>query len=280
MPPPPHPPSDAPPLADGAGLSRAYRLWLSAQRRDSVTVHAAQVLLVVMFFAVWEVAARNLWVNPLFTSYPSAVWAGFQAMVIEGELLHHVLVTVVEIVVSFVLSTLVGLALAVLLWLTPMLNRILAPFIVVVNAIPKIALVPIFYIWLGPVLSIYMIAVSVSIFIVLIVMLAGFEQTDPNKIKLARTFGCTQWQLLSKVVLPANLPTLISVLKGNVGLSLVGVIVGEFQSAKAGLGYLITYGSQTFQMDRVIASVTILAIISVFTYFAIVAFEKALARYA
>lgn len=280
MPPPPLPPSDAPPLADGAGLSRAYRLWLSAQRRDSVTVHAAQVLLVVMFFAIWEVAARNLWVNPLFTSYPSAVWAGFQAMVIEGELLHHVLVTVVEIVVSFVLSTLVGLALAVLLWLTPMLNRILAPFIVVVNAIPKIALVPIFYIWLGPVLSIYMIAVSVSIFIVLIVMLAGFEQTDPNKIKLARTFGCTQWQLLSKVVLPANLPTLISVLKGNVGLSLVGVIVGEFQSAKAGLGYLITYGSQTFQMDRVIASVTILAIISVFTYFAIVAFEKALARYA
>lgn len=280
MPPPPLPPSDAPPLADGAGLSRAYRLWLSAQRRDSVTVHAAQVLLVVMFFAIWEVAARNLWVNPLFTSYPSAVWAGFQAMVIEGELLHHVLVTVVEIVVSFVLSTLVGLALAVLLWLTPMLNRILAPFIVVVNAIPKIALVPIFYIWLGPVLSIYMIAVSVSIFIVLIVMLAGFEQTDPNKIKLARTFGCTQWQLLSKVVLPANLPTLISVLKGNVGLSLVGVIVGEFQSAKAGLGYLITYGSQTFQMDRVIASVTILAIISVFTYFAIIAFEKALARYA
>ncbi|MGD9942030.1 MAG: ABC transporter permease [Burkholderiaceae bacterium] len=257
----------------------AYRRWLAAQRRDGIVVHVIQVLIVVVFFVVWEIAARSHWVNPLFTSYPTAVWAGFAAMVAEGELLHHVLVTIVEIVVSFVLSTLVGLALAVLLWLTPMLRRVMAPFIVVVNAIPKIALVPIFYIWLGPVLSIYMIAVSVSIFIVLIMMSAGFEQTDPNKIKLARTFGCTQWQLLTKVVLPANMPTLISVLKGNVGLSLVGVIVGEFQSAKAGLGYLITYGSQTFQMDRVIASVTILAVISVFTYFAIVAFEKALARY-
>lgn len=278
-------PDRAPPAAGDVpaqaqpGTSVPYAAWLRAQRAESRWVRLAQLCLVAGFLVLWEVCARKTWVNPLFTSYPSAVWAGFVAMVQEGGFFRHVAVTTTEIVVSFVVSTVAGVILAVLLWLQPFTRRVLAPFVVVVNAIPKIALVPIFYIWLGPTLSIYAIGISVSIFIVLIMMTDGFLETDPNQVKLVRAFGADTLQLLRLVILPRNVPTLISVMKANVGMSVVGVVVGEFQSAKAGLGYLITYGSQTFQMDRVIASVVVLALISIGAYFAVIGLEKSLVRY-
>jgi len=136
--------------------------------------------------------------------------------------------------------------------------------------------VPIFYIWLGPELSIYGIAVAIAVFIVALMIFTGFRQTDPNKIKLVRTLGASRAQMLSKVVLPGSVPTLIAAMKANAALSLVGVIVGEFQSGKAGLGYLITYDSQIFQMDRVMVSVVLLGVISLAMYVAIQGLEALL----
>ncbi len=174
---------------------------------------------------------------------------------------------------------LIGTAIAAALWWWEGLYRVLDPYLVVANAMPKTAFVPIFYIWLGATLSIYGMSLAISLFVTILMIYNGFQGTDPNKVKLAQTFGATKWQILAKVVLPGSVPTLIAALKVNVGLSLVGVVVGEFQSASLGLGYLIQYGSQIFKLNIVMTAITILALVSSVMYLAISWFEAAVMRW-
>lgn len=264
--------------AAAPAASPEYRAWAVARRRERIAVLGWRVLLVVAVLALWEAAPRLGLVNPMLTSHPSAVWQGFLVLIDEGDLGLHVGVTVMETVFAFALSMIIGTAAALALWSWPMVQKVLDPFLVVANALPKIALVPIFYIWLGPTQSIYAVAVAVAVFITILMMYTGFVQTDPNKIKLVRTLGASRSQILRKVVLPANLATFIATLKANAGLALVGVIVGEFQSANAGLGYLIVYGSQIFRMDMVMAAIVILAVLSLLIYLAIQLAEARLMR--
>lgn len=259
-----------------AGPSAAWRAWAAARRREKISIVAAQLGLIALFLAAWEVAPRFNWVNPMLTSQPSAVWSSFFEMVRDADLGHHVLVTLIEVVISFAVAMIAGAAIAVGLWASPKAERVLDPFMVMMNALPKIALVPIFYIWLGPEGSIYAVAVAVAIFITILMLHTGFVQTDPDKVKLALTLGADRRQILSKVVLPSNVHTFVAALKANVGLSLVGVIVGEFQASKAGLGYLIVYGSQIFRMDMVMAAIVLLGILSLVLYFAIRLVERRL----
>lgn len=253
--------------------SPAYQAYLRALKRRAYAIQAWQIGLLVAFLILWEVAPRAGWINPMLTSYPSAVARTFVTMLEDGTLLIHIWVTFSETVVGFVGGMLLGIACAVALWWSSFVHRVLDPFIVVVNAMPKIALVPIFYIWLGDVASIYAMAIAVSLFVTIIMLYTGFSAVDPDKIKLVRLFGASQRQVLSKIVLPASVPTMISTLKVNVGLALVGVVVGEFQAAKAGLGYLITYGSQIFQMNLVMTAIVVLAAISSVLFIGIQALE-------
>ncbi len=246
--------------------SVAFQNWTLRQARNRRKVQVGRGLILLAFLLLWESAPRAGLVNPMLTSYPSAVWDGFLELLAQGDLGLHIGVTLMEVVISFAVAMIVGTIVAVCLWLSPMLEKILDPFLVVANALPKIALVPIFYIWLGPEGSIYAVAIAVALFITILMLYTGFSQTDPNKIKLARTLGAGRRQILTKVVLPGNVHTFMATLKANVGLSLVGVIVGEFQASKAGLGYLIVYGSQIFRMDMVMAAIVILSLISVAIY--------------
>jgi NitT/TauT family transport system permease protein len=259
--------------------SAQYLTHLRAVRRTRWMVLGGRLLLLVLFLIAWEIAPRMHWVNPMLTSYPSALWPTFLGLLREGRLFHHVQATLVTTVVGFLAGMLLGLLVAVVLWWWSFTQRVLEPYLVVANAMPKIALVPIFYIWLGDVLSIYGIAIAISVFVTILMLYTGFQETDPNKIKLVRTFGATRGQVLGKVVLPGSVPTMIGALKVNVGLALVGVIVGEFQSAKAGLGYLILYGGQILQMNLVMTAVTILAVISTLMYLGIYYLEAAVMRH-
>lgn len=268
----------APPVEE-PGPSPAYRAFLRGVRRKRRAVLGTQILLLVAFLILWEVAPRMEWVNPMLTSYPSAIWPTFTSMMAEGDLLHHTWVTVEETVVGFVIALALGLVVAVALWWSEFVYRVLDPYLVVGNAMPKIALVPIFYIWLGEKASIYGIAVAIGVFITILMIFNGFQEIDPNKVKLVRTFGGTRWQILRKVILPGSVPTIIAALKINIGLALVGVIVGEFQSAKAGLGYLIVYGSQVFQMHLVMTAIAVLVVISTIMYVAILLFERRVLSY-
>jgi NitT/TauT family transport system permease protein len=258
--------------------SEAYTAYLAALRRRALSIQLWQVGLVVATLVLWEVAPRAGWINPMLTSYPSAVARTFVAMLEDGTLLTHTWATFAETVIGFAGGMALGTLCAVALWWSPYLYRVLDPFIVVMNAVPKIALVPIFYIWLGDVASIYAMAIAVSVFVTVLMLYTGFQAIDPDKIKLVRLFGASRFKVLTKIVLPGSVPTMLSALKVNIGLALVGVIVGEFQAAKAGLGYLINYGSQIFQMNLVMTAIVVLAGISSVLFLGIQALEMTVLR--
>jgi NitT/TauT family transport system permease protein len=265
-----------------SGPSPQYREWLRRERRSRLAVRVAQLALLAAFLALWEILPKAQIVNPLFTSYPSALWPTFLDLLKDTpqqpSILTHTWATVVATVIGFTAAMVLGTLAAAALWWWNDLYRVLDPYLVVANAMPKTAFVPIFYIWLGATLSIYAMSLAISLFITILVIYSGFTSIDPNKIKLARTFGATKQQILTKVVLPGSVPTLIAALKVNAGLSLVGVVVGEFQSANLGLGYLIQYGSQIFKLNIVMTAITILAIVSSLMYLAISGIEAAVMR--
>lgn len=259
--------------------SPEYRAFLARVRRRRQLIALAQIVLIALFLLIWEIAPRAHWVNPMLTSYPSAIWPSFVEQITQGTILNHTWATLLETVIGFTISMVLGIGVAVALWWWEFLYRVLDPFLVVANALPKIALVPIFYIWLGDKASIYAMAVAIAVFITILMLYSDFRETDPNKIKLVRTFGANKWQVLGKVVLPSSVPTMIAALKINVGLALVGVIVGEFQAAKEGLGYLIIYGSQIFAMDLVMTAIVILGVISTAMYLIILYVERKVIRF-
>ena len=271
--------------ADPATLpspSAQYRAWLQRERRAHLTVRLTQVAILVVFLVLWEVLPKALIVNPVLTSYPSALWPTFLELLKstpqQPGILEHTWATVLATVIGFTGAMIIGTAVAAALWWWGALYKILDPYLVVANAMPKTAFVPIFYIWLGASMSIYGMSLAISVFITILMIYSGFQGIDPNKIKLAQTFGATKGQILTKVVLPGSVPTLVAALKVNAGLSLVGVVVGEFQSANTGLGYLIQYGSQIFKMNIVMTGITILAIVSSLMYLAISWLEAAIMR--
>lgn len=259
-----------------------YAAWLGRERRSRRIVLAGRLSLLVGFLILWEVLSKTHVINPMLTSYPSALWPTFVSLLKstpqQASILTHTWSTASATVVGFALAMLLGTAIAVALWWWEGLHAVLDPYLVISNAMPKTALVPIFYVWLGPVLSIYAMSLAISLFITILMIHSGFQGIDANKIKLARTFGATKRQILTKIVLPGSVPTMIAALKVNAGLSLVGVVVGEFQSGNLGLGYLIQYGSQIFKMSLVMTAVVVLALLSSVMYAVIAWFETTIMR--
>lgn len=271
----------SPDMETTQGPSEMYAAFLKRVKFRHRLVLVCQALALVLFLVMWEVAPRAHWVNPMLTSYPSAIWLVFVDLLgsTDNNILYHTWVTLIETVFGFSISMLLGVLVGLALWWWEFLYHVSDPFIVIANALPKVALVPIFYIWLGDKETIYAMAVAIAVFITILMVYSGFRETDPNKIKLVRTLGASKAQIFRKVVLPSNVPVMIAALKINVGLALVGVIVGEFQVAKAGLGHLIIYGSQIFAMSLVMTAITILAVISTVMYFVILWIENRILRH-
>ena len=261
--------------------SPEYVQWLAQIQRRKLLVTISRIGVLLAFLAVWEILARSHIVNPMLTSYPSAVLPTLVELFKTGDLMGHTWVTFKATLIGFVISMLLGVLLAALLWWSGFLKKVLDPFLVIANAMPKIAFVPIFYIWLGSEYSVYGMAVAISLFITIMVVYEGFQAIDPNKIKLATTLGASKLQVMKYVVFPGSVPAMIAAIKMNIGLSLIGVIVGEFQSSSAGLGFLIVNGSQVFKLNIVMAAIVVLAILSALMYLAVTRLEKAVQhRYA
>jgi NitT/TauT family transport system permease protein len=214
----------------------------------------------VALFALWEIAANLKWIDPFIMSQPSRVARTIVNLARDGSLFLHTGVTIYETIIGFLSGTILGTLIAIVLWWSDFTAKVLDPYLVVLNALPKTALGPIILVWVGGTTgSIIVMALLLSIIVTILNVFQSFKSCDEDKIKLLKTFGATKTQILRKVVLPSSIPEMISTLKINVGLSLVGVIVGEFLVSKAGLGYLIIYGGQVFKMDLVMTSVIILA---------------------
>lgn len=249
--------------------------YLKTLKRQRQSVILARILLFVSFFLLWEAAAGLGWIDSFVFSSPSRIAAAFGRMAEDGSLFLHIGVTLAETLLSFLLVVILGLLFAVLLWLSPRLSQILEPYLVVLNSLPKSALAPLLIVWLGANMRTIVVAgISVAIFGAILNLYTGFTEVSPEKLKLIDTLHGTKKDALFKVILPGTIPNIISIMKVSIGLCLIGVIIGEFISSRQGLGYLIIYGSQVFQLDLVILSILILCVIAAGLYAVIALAEK------
>ncbi|MCT4618206.1 MAG: ABC transporter permease [Marinisporobacter sp.] len=260
-------------------FSRDHINFLTAHKKRKKFIFITQISLLVIFFALWEIAARLEMIDTFLTSYPSQMWHLFLKLARNGALFKHIWVSSFETIVGFLLGTFLGTLIAILLWWSDFISKVLDPYMVILNALPKTALAPIIILWAGAgITGIIFTALTISIVVTILGVYGGFKEVDEDKIKMLQTFGATKVQILQKVIIPASIPTIINALKINVGLSWVGVIVGEFLVSQAGIGYLIVYGGQVFKLDLVMTSVIILAILASLMYQGVAYFEKKLMK--
>lgn len=258
-------------------LNQLHERHLKQKKVLTRKVLFVQLSLLVLFFVWWEMAGRMKWIDVLLFSYPSKIFAQIWQDMLGGELWAHVGITVGETIAGFVLGTVLGTLLAVMIWWFPFLSKVLDPYMVVFNSMPKVALGPIFIVMFGAgFTAIVVTTLSITVIITTIVVYNSFQEVDQNLIKVVRTFGGSKTQIFSKVILPASFPAIISTLKVNVGLAWVGVIVGEFLVARAGLGYLIIYGFQVFNFTLVLSSLLIIAVVATVMYQMVVVLERRL----
>lgn len=255
-------------------VSIERKKYLYKVKLNKFLVLLTQILILVGFLAIWEILANTDIIDSFITSQPSRIFNTFINLT-SNDLLKHIKVTVYETIVGFGLGTILGVAIAIILWWSKFLAKVSEPFLVVLNSLPKVALGPIIIIWVGSgTPAIIVMAIAISLIVTILEMLNGYLKTDKEIIKMAKTFNSNKLQLLTKIVIPANIGTFINSLKVNIGLSLVGVISGEFLVSKAGLGYLIVYGGQVFKLDLVMTSVIILGIVAGVMYGGVLLLEK------
>lgn len=249
-------------------------------KKKLILIHVYQFLIFILFLSVWEIAARYNWINAFIFCSPSRLYDTFLLMVGDGSLFHHIGITLYETLVGFLIVTLGSLLISILFWWNETLSKVLEPYLVLLNALPKSALAPVLIVWLGANrTTIIACACSVAIFGSILNIYTGFINIDTDKIKLITTLKGNRLHALRMVVLPSNVPNILSIMKVNIGLCLVGVVIGEFLSAKEGLGYLIIYGSQTFKMSNVLLSIFILCFIAMLLYVILQHFEKKLSEF-
>lgn len=257
--------------------SDEHKIYLKKLKKQKIIIRFFKIFILITFLLLWEICARKEILNPFLTSYPSQIFLTIFDLFKENNLLIHIWVTLYETIISFSLASLIGIITASILWSSKTISKILDPYLTVLNSLPKISLGPLIIIWIGAnTNSIIFMALLISVFTTIINMYNAFITTDKSKIILMKSLGATKFQIFTKLVFRGNIPTLINTLKINISLSLIGVIMGELLVSKQGLGYLITYGSQVFNLNLVITSIFILGIMSYVLYIIIDLLEKKL----
>ena len=256
------------------GYSKEHQNYLKKQKIGIFITHLSRILLLFAVFGIWELVAKAGIVDPFITSSPSRIIKAIEELYLSGSLFSHTWATLLETILAFSISTMAGFLIALLLYSIPPIRKILEPYLIVLNSLPKVALGPLIIVWIGAgTKAIVTMGVLICIIVTTIGILNGFIGVEEEKLKLFKTLGANKLQVLTKLILPASFPTIISVLKINVGLAWVGVIMGEYLNSSAGLGFLIVYGGQIFKLDLVMAAIIILCLLASIMYFIIALFE-------
>ena len=256
-------------------LSAGQKKYLLQHKKHKRIVCVSRILILLSFLFIWEFTANVGIIDSFIFSSPSKIALCFWGMVLDKSIFLHIGVTLYETIVSFLLVIAISILVAVTLWFSSKLSEILDPYLVMLNSLPKSALAPILIVWLGSSMrTIVAAAVSVAVFGSILTLHNGFMSMDPDQARLIRSLGGGKREILFKVLLPGSVPLIISNMKVNVGLCLVGVIIGEFLAARLGLGYLIIYGSQVFKLDLVLMSIVILCILAALMYQGIALAER------
>ena len=226
-------------------------------------MNISRVAILVLILGIWELCAQLKLVDPFITSSPSRVALTIADLYSNGTLFYHIGITLAETIAGFLIAVILGYAIAVVLWASDTVHKVLEPYIVVLNSLPKIALGPLIIIWIGTGYdAIIFMTVLVSIIVCIMNMLAGFIAVDKTKLLLMKSMGANKATTLRKLIIPASLPALMNTLKVAVGLAWIGSIMGEYIVSKAGLGYLIVYGGQVFKLDLVMTATFILCVLA------------------
>ena len=259
--------------------SLSHKRYLRNLYLKDFFTHLVRDLLLLAIIGLWELSASKNWADPFITSSPSRVVKQLVALISNGSLWHHSWVTLYETLLAFGISTLLGTGVALILYLLPFMRRVLEPYLIVLNALPKIALGPLIIVWVGTgTKAIVVMGILICIVITTISMLSGYLSVEKEKILLMKTMGASPLQILFRLIIPASFPDFISVLKINVGMSFVGTIMGEYLTSKAGLGYLIVYGGQVFKLDLVMSAIVVLCLMATLMYALVALLEKCVKR--
>lgn len=256
-----------------------HERYLLGVRRSKTIVRLWQVGLLLAFIGLWELLTAVGVLDAFFMSSPSRIAVTFVELCADGEFFGHIGITLGECLIGFAISMGVGSAVAVLLWLSERARRVAEPYLVVLNALPKIALGPLIIIWVGSgAKAIVLMAVLICVIVTTISVLEGLCSTAPDKLVLLRSMGASRLQILRYAVLPSALPAFLTTVKINVGLAWVGTVMGEYLVSGAGLGYLIVYGGQVFRTDLVMTATVTLCVLAGGMYGLVALAERLLRR--
>ena len=254
--------------------SNEHKEFLKKKKKEKYLIILFQFLILIIFIATWQILANLKIINTFLFSSPENI-INTTIKLFKDKLLTHIGVTFYETIISFLLASILGLIIATILWWNKTIAKIVDPYLTVINSLPKVALGPLIIIWVGTSTnSIIFMALMISLIISIINIYNAFISTEKNYITLLKSFNATKWQIFSKVIFPSNKQNIINAFKINISMSLIGVIMGELLVSKEGLGYLIMYGSQVFNINLVITSVFILGVISYIMYYIIHIIEK------
>ncbi len=255
--------------------SKARKKYLKTLKKDKILVLLGQLALFAAFIGLWQLLADTGAIDPFFFSSPSRIVNTIIDLAKDGNLWIHIWTSLYETIIGFIIATILGTLVAILLWCSEKLRRIMEPYLIILNSLPKIALGPMIIFWVGSGTGATIVmCVLICVILTTISMLNAFISCDNDKILLMKSMHANKFQILFKLILPSSLPAFISVLKINVGMSWVGTIMGEYLSSKAGLGYLINYGSQILKLDIVMASIVLLCILAAGMYLLVSPLEK------
>ncbi len=248
-------------------MSNEHKLYLKKLNRTSILIRLIQISIFIVFITTWELLSHYKIINPFIFSSPSKIVITLINLHNQNNLYNHIFVTVFETCLSFILAALIGLFVASIMWWNKIIAKVIDPYLVMLNSLPKVALGPIIIIWVGANMnSIILMSLLISVIITINSLYHSFIKTDLNKYKLLKSLGATKWQIYTKLIIPSNIASIINTLKINISMSLIGVIMGEFLVSKEGIGYLIMYGSQVFNLSLVLTGIFLLGFISYLLY--------------
>ena len=260
--------------------SKGYKEYLKKVKIEKISVLITQLFLLILIIFLWQYAANHNLINTFISSSPKKILTTIINLYQNQNLWYHIWITIYETTISFFLGTILGTLIAIILWYNPFISKVIDPYLTIINSLPKVSLGPILIIWIGAnTKSIIVMALLISLIVTIITVYNGFILTDTNKIKLLKSLNANKIQMLKYLILPENYKTIISSLKINISMSLIGVIMGELLVSKNGIGYLIMYGSQVFNLDLVITGIIILMIVSYIMYILVSYLEKILIKH-
>ena len=259
--------------------SNEHKQYLKKKKKRKILILLMQIAILVTIIITWQLLADFKIINTFITSSPSNVVKTIITLYNDNNLFNNIWTTIYETIISFGLGTIIGIIIAIILWYSNFLYKVIDPYLTIINSLPKIALGPIIIIFFGAnIKSIIIMALLISVIVTIITVYNGFISTDKNKINLLKSFSATKYQIFKLVILPSSYQTIISSLKINISMTLIGVIMGEFLVSKQGIGYLINYGSQVFNLNLVISGIIILMIVSYLMYIIVSYIEKILIK--